>query len=197
MLLGVVHLLADVRPAARRRSPPLGVHGDTADQPAVVVEVDEAVVGDLGDQDLRDSLHGGFELERTGQSPSDPVQQPVLFLNPAASQRLGDEEDHALHGTGGRPEGNRAGPQVHPGGVLAQHRKSAFPGVPTQDPAGELGELLVVGFVDTDVYEGGAEVVAPVIEPEKLGGVRVPVAEVAEAVRHHHGDLHLFQDFGS
>src|SRR5699024_4089766 len=64
---GVADLVTDVVPGPWWRTPTLGVHRHVADEPIVVVQVDEAMVGELGNEDPGHPFDRGIELQSTVQ----------------------------------------------------------------------------------------------------------------------------------
>jgi hypothetical protein len=96
--LRVVDLLADLGPGTGRRHPVAGVPLHPAEELVALEQVDEAVVGELRDQDLRHALERGDDLERAGQPLAHALQQgdPVLLELTVPPAHLAGQDHHPV-----------------------------------------------------------------------------------------------------
>ena len=128
-------------PASRRRRPAAGVALRPADQLVALEQVDEAVVGELGDQRLGHVPQRDVELERAGQALADPLQQrdPVAFAPAAAPGGLAGDDHDPLDRAGGIAQRDGLGPDEDPGPVGPRAGEGALPGAARQHLPGQLG----------------------------------------------------------
>ena len=117
-------------------------------------QVDEAVVGEPRDEDLRDVPQRRVQLQRPGQPLADPLEQPhpvrLPLRVPAAG--LGDQHHHAVDVARRAAQRHRELPEEHQRAVAAAARQRVLPRHPAQHLAGELVGLA--GPVVRDEPEG-------------------------------------------
>jgi hypothetical protein len=192
----VLNRLAHLRPGAGRRLPAAGVRGHPPDQLVPAEQVDEAVVGEPGHQDLRDLPEGRVELERARQPGADPLEQPdpVRLALGVPPPGLADQHDHAADGAGRVAQRHRVLPHEHQGPVAPAGGQRVFPRHPAQHLAGKLVGLALV------VDEPGGRERPPgqrrriTGQPQQPDNVFVCELYVAVGVRDDDADLRLAQN---
>ena len=192
--LRVVDLLTQGRPGARRGFPVAGVDLGAAEQLVTLVQVDEAVVGELRDQRLGHVPQREVEFQGAGQALPDALKQPDPFplLLAAAPGRLPADDDDPVDRTGRVPQRHRLGPDEDPGSAGPDRGERAIPGTPAEhllDQVGGLAEILL--FEPEREQRAADQALGGVGEVEELRRIGVGVEQVALLVGHHDRGLDL------
>ena len=119
-------------------SQPPGVRGGPPDQLVAAEEVDEAVVGEPGDEDLRDLPQRRVKLKRARQPLADPLEQPepvglALRVPPPG---LGDEQHDAVDLARRVAQRHRELPDEQEAAVAPVAGERVLPGARRSAPAG-------------------------------------------------------------
>jgi hypothetical protein len=190
--------LADLRPGARRRFPAARVRRRPPDQLLPAEQVDEAVVGEPGDEDLGDLAERRVELERAGQPLADPLEQPEpvrLALGVPASG-LADQHHHPVDVARRAAQRHRELAQEDAGAVAAARRQRVFPRHTAEYLTRELVALAQLGVRDKPdrVERPAGQRRGLAGQSEQSGCVFVCELYVAVSVRDDDADLRLAQN---
>ena len=191
----VVDLLADLGPGARCGRPVAGVPVDPADELLTLEQIDEAVVGELRDQQVGHVLEGDADLERAGQPFADPVQQgdAVLLQLAVTAPGLADEDDDPVDVTARVAQRHGLGPHEAAGAVASVGIEGALPGPAAQHMGGDvLHRAHVIAGEQAERQDRLARQPRHLArDPEQPGGIGVEVQQIAEPVGDHDPDVSL------
>ncbi|GAB3987520.1 hypothetical protein GCM10029978_106660 [Actinoallomurus acanthiterrae] len=164
------------------------------DELVAAEQVDEAVIGELGDERVGDPAQGLLQLQRAGQPLADPLEQAVAVLVAlVAAQRLPAEDDQALDAAGGVTQGHGVRPGVDGAAVGPDVAEGPLPHRAAQDAPAQLLGLLMVLLGDAEGQPRPADVLRATEPEEGLGegvGIDDVAVPVADDDRHLHGVQH-------
>jgi hypothetical protein len=185
----VVDLLAHLGPGPRRRHPVARVPHGAADELVALVQVDEAVIGELRHQDLRHVLERGADFQRAGQPLAHPLEQgdPVLMAPAIAPAGLPGQDHHTVDAAAGMTQRHGEGPGERARPVAAHALERPLPGPAAQHLPGQVLGLAhaVVGEQAQGKDRAASQPRQVTGSPEKLSREIVEVQDVAEPVGDH------------
>jgi hypothetical protein len=172
-------------------------HG-AADQLVALEQVDEAVIGELRDQDLRHVLERDADLQRAGQPLADALEQgdPVLLPLAVAPARLPGQDHHPVDVAAGVPQRHGQGPDERARPVAARALHRAFPGAAAQHLPGQVSAPAhaVVGEQAQGLHRAAGQPGYVTGDPEEPRRELVQVEEIAQPVGDDNGDIGMAQD---
>ena len=194
----VADLLAHLSPGARGRHPVARVLHGAADELVALEQVDEAMVGEPGYQDVRHVLERGVDLQRSGQSLADPLEQgdPALLTPVVAPAGFPGQDHHAVDVTARLPQRHGGAPDEGAGPVAAHALERSLPGPAAQHLPGQVVDLAraIVGE-QAQRHHGTAGQPGQITgNPEEPGRELVEVEEVAEPVGDHDRYVGVVED---
>jgi hypothetical protein len=169
-----------------------------ADERLTLVQVDEAVIGELRHEHFRHVLEGGDDFQRAGQPLADALEQgdPVLLPLAVALARLAGQDHDSVDIAARVAQGHGESPDERTRPVAADAFERSFPRTSVQHLSGEILRFPHVIFGE---HAEGQDRAAG--QPRHITGntekpyrVLVDVQEITEPVRDHDSYIRLAQD---